>query len=65
MNSTMKTVLSLAVGFWVGRQVYINYNASQAKAREAHIKKQLMAVFEKSRIKSKQLQEQIEQIFKG
>lgn len=61
----MKTILTLSVGFWIGRQVYINYNREQTQSREAAIKKQLEAVFRKYNMKAKGVREQVERIFKN
>ncbi len=37
----MRTVLTLAIGFWLGRSIYINYDKAQALKKEASIKKKL------------------------
>ncbi|WP_010520472.1 hypothetical protein [Aquimarina agarivorans] len=42
----MKTILTLGVGFWLGRQLYINYDKQEALQREAKIKKRLTSFLE-------------------
>ena len=37
----VRTVITLAVGFWLGRQLYINYDKAEAKKKEAQIKRRL------------------------
>ena len=37
----MKTVAALAIGFWLGRQLYINYDRQQAIQKEAAVKRRL------------------------
>tara|TARA_R110002094_G_scaffold59622_1_gene70437 strand:+ start:148 stop:330 length:183 start_codon:yes stop_codon:yes gene_type:complete len=37
----MKTILTLGVGFWLGRQIYINYDKRTALRKEAQLKKRL------------------------
>ncbi len=60
----MKTVLTLAVGFWIGRQVYLNHSKKQAMEKEAAVKKQLHEVLKKYRVKGKGIQKEVERIFK-
>lgn len=43
----MKTVVSLAIGFWIARQIYINYDKQEARKKEAAIKSKLKAFLEK------------------
>ena len=40
----MKTVITLAVGFWIGRSVYIHYDRQTALKKEQAIKKRLKSV---------------------
>lgn len=42
----MKTILTLGVGFWLGRQIYINYDKRTALRKEAQLKKRLQDFFE-------------------
>jgi len=37
----MKTILTLGVGFWLGRQLYINYDKRTALRKEAQLKARL------------------------
>tara|TARA_R100001377_G_scaffold59715_1_gene36040 strand:- start:597 stop:779 length:183 start_codon:yes stop_codon:yes gene_type:complete len=37
----MKTILTLGVGFWLGRQIYVNYDKRTALKKEAQIKARL------------------------
>lgn len=39
----MKTIITLAVGFWLGRQIYIKYDKQQAKKMEEGVKKRLQS----------------------
>lgn len=45
----MKTILTLSVGFWLGRQLYINYDKKEALKREAQVKKRLVDFLETNR----------------
>lgn len=45
----MKTILTLSVGFWLGRQLYINYDKKEALKREVQVKKRLVDFLETNR----------------
>lgn len=42
----MKTILTLGVGFWLGRQIYINYDKRTVLRKEAQLKKRLQSFLE-------------------
>lgn len=42
----MKTILTLGVGFWLGRQIYINYDRRTALRKEAQLKARLKQFLE-------------------
>lgn len=42
----MKTILTLGVGFWLGRQLYINYDKRTALKKEAQLKARLQRFLE-------------------
>ncbi|WP_339625478.1 hypothetical protein [uncultured Winogradskyella sp.] len=42
----MKTILTLGVGFWLGRQIYINYDKRTALKKEAQLKARLQKFLE-------------------
>jgi len=42
----MKTILTLGVGFWLGRQIYINYDKRTALKKEAQLKARLQQFLE-------------------
>lgn len=44
----MKTILTLGVGFWLGRQIYINYDKRTALRKEAELKKRLLDFLEEN-----------------
>lgn len=44
----MKTILTLGVGFWLGRQIYINYDKRTALRKEAQLKKRLLDFLEEN-----------------
>ncbi|MEO9870354.1 MAG: hypothetical protein ABJQ69_03565 [Ekhidna sp.] len=37
----MRSILSLALGFWIARQIYINYDKEAAIHKETQMKKKL------------------------
>lgn len=44
----MRTIVSLAVGFWLGRQLYIQYDKEEARQKEQRIKARLKEFLEGS-----------------
>lgn len=42
----MKTILTLGVGFWLGRQIYVNYDKRTALKKEAQLKARLQKFLE-------------------
>ncbi len=42
----MKTILTLGVGFWLGRQIYVNYDKRTALKKEAQLKARLRKFLE-------------------
>ena len=44
----MKTILTLGVGFWLGRQLYINYDKRTALRKEAQLKARLQQFLEQN-----------------
>ena len=57
----MKTVLVLAIGFWIGRQIYINFDQEEAKQKEAKLKEKLLQYFQKQGFSKKEASEKVEQ----
>ncbi len=43
----MRTVISLAVGFWLGRQLYLNYDREAALQKERRAKEKLKNFLER------------------
>tara|TARA_R110002050_G_scaffold63730_4_gene139143 strand:+ start:877 stop:1059 length:183 start_codon:yes stop_codon:yes gene_type:complete len=42
----MKTILTLGVGFWLGRQICVNYDKRTALKKEAQLKARLQKFLE-------------------
>lgn len=59
----MKTVIALAIGFWVGRQIYINYDKEEALKKEAQVKKRMKQFLEDNGLTQTEAKEQTEEIF--
>ena len=53
----MRTVVTLAVGFWLGRSIYINYDKAQAKKKEAQIKRKLSLFLKDNGLSKTELKE--------
>ncbi len=51
----MKTIITLGVGFWLGRQLYINYDKQQALKKEEIIKKRLTSFLEENNFSKAEL----------
>lgn len=42
----MKTVIVLAIGFWIGRQIYVNFDKEETKRKEAKVRQRLVQFFQ-------------------
>lgn len=60
----MRTVIALAIGFWVGRQIYINYDKEEARKKEAQAKKRLKKFLEENGLTRTEASEQSDEILK-
>lgn len=58
----MKTIITLAVGFWLGRQIYIKYDKEQAKEMEEGIKKRLQSFLKENGLTKTEVKETTEEI---
>lgn len=58
----MRTVIALAIGFWVGRQIYINYDKEEARKKEALAKKRLKQFLEENGLTRTEANEQSSEI---
>ncbi|MEM9884333.1 MAG: hypothetical protein AAF849_00455 [Bacteroidota bacterium] len=59
----MKTVLVLAIGFWIGRQIYINFDQEEARQKEAKLKEKLLQYFQKQGFSEKEANVKVQQFF--
>ncbi len=50
----MKTVITLAVGFFIGRQIYINYDKNEARKKEAEVKNRLKQFLQENGLNEKE-----------
>jgi len=53
----MKTVLTLALGFWLGRQIYIKYDRQTALKKEEQIKSRLKSFLEENGLTKTEVKE--------
>ena len=58
----MKTIITLGVGFWLGRQIYINYDKQEALNREQHIKKRLFEFLDENKFSTAASKKHAQQI---
>ena len=61
----MKTIITLAIGFWIGRQMYINYNKKEAKRKETELKERLQKFLVGNGITRREAKKQSEQLIKS
>ena len=53
----MKTIITLAVGFWLGRSIYIHYDRETAKKKEETIKRRLKNILSEYGLSGSQVKE--------
>ena len=58
----MKTIITLAVGFWLGRQIYIKYDKGKAKEMEKGIKNRLQSFLKENGLGKTEVKETTEEI---
>lgn len=58
----MKTIITLAVGFWLGRQIYIKYDKEQAKEMEEGVKKRLQSFLKENGLTKTEVKDTTEEI---
>jgi hypothetical protein len=58
----MRTVVTLAVGFWLGRQIYVRYDREKVKKKEEQVKSRLEAFLKENGLNRTQVQETVKEI---
>ena len=58
----MKIILALGVGFFIGRQIYSNYNQGETKKKEEEAKKKLSAFLEEKGLTHHEIKTQTKDI---
>ena len=58
----MRTIVSLAIGFWLGREIYIKYDKEEALKKEQAIKKRLKTFLEKNGLSQNEVKEETNEI---
>ena len=58
----MKTIITLGVGFWLGRQLYINYDKKEALEKEQAIKKRLAIFLKENQFSTSELKQHSKKI---
>ncbi|MBL4574817.1 MAG: hypothetical protein JKY51_01795 [Opitutaceae bacterium] len=58
----MKTVITLAIGFLIGRQIYINYDKNEARKKESEVKDRLKQFLQDNGLDHKEASKQSDKI---
>lgn len=58
----MRTIITLGVGFWLGRQLYINHDKRVARAKETRLKQRLVSFLKEKDLDLKKAQKQADQL---
>lgn len=58
----MRTVITLTIGFWLGRQIYIKYDKQTALKKEEQIKNRLKSFLEDNGLTKSEVKETTEEI---
>ncbi|PZX43519.1 hypothetical protein LX97_00520 [Nonlabens dokdonensis] len=58
----MRTIITLGVGFWLGRQLYINHDKRVARAKETRLKRRLVSFLKEKDLDTKNAQKQANQL---
>ncbi|MBQ21677.1 MAG: hypothetical protein CMD31_13060 [Flavobacteriales bacterium] len=58
----MRTVVTLAVGFWLGRQLYVRYDREKVKKKQERVKSRLEAFLKENGLNQTQVEETVKEI---
>jgi len=58
----MRTVITLAVGFWLSRQIYIKYDKEKMKKKEDQVKSRLEAFLKENGLTKTEVKETMDEI---
>jgi len=58
----MRTAITLAIGFWLGRQIYIKYDKQTALKKKEQIKNRLKSFLEDNGLTKSEVKEITEEI---
>ena len=58
----MRTVITLAIGFWLGRQIYIKHDKQTALKKEEQMKNRLKSFLENNGLTKSEVKETTEEI---
>ncbi|TGV03636.1 hypothetical protein [Flavivirga rizhaonensis] len=61
----MKTIITLGIGFWLGRQIYINYDKKESRQKEARLKKRLLDFLEVNNFSKTESKKQAKKILES
>ncbi len=58
----MRKIITLGVGFWLGRQLYINHDKRVARAKKTRLKQRLVSFLKEKDLDLKKAQKQADQL---
>lgn len=58
----MRTVITLAVGFWLGRQIYVKYDREKVQQKEERVKSRLEAFLKENGLTRTEVKETVNEI---
>ena len=58
----MRTVITLAVGFWLGRQIYAKYDKDKMQKKEERVKSRLEAFLKENGLTRTEVKETVNEI---
>ena len=59
----MRTILALAIGFWISRQLYLNYDKKKSQKREIQIRKQLLRLLKEQGMNEAEIESVINSVW--
>lgn len=61
----MRTIITLAIGYWIARQIYVNFDKEQSRIKETKTKKRLTAFLKQNGLTQSEADTQTRRILKG
>ncbi len=61
----MRTIITLAIGYWIARQIYINFDKEQSRIKEEKARKRLTSFLKANGLSRSEADAETKRILRG